>query len=144
MPRLIIDSSVAIKWFVPEPYSVEATRILDEYKAGNYDFLVPDLMYAEFGNIIWRKQRYEGLPAIDADQILQLFQLMRFETTPNARLLEDAYKIAVAYNQTVYDSLYVALSDRESCQFVTADEKLYKAIQTQYPLVIWIGNWNLP
>lgn len=28
MADLVVDSSVAVKWFVPEPYSAEARRIL--------------------------------------------------------------------------------------------------------------------
>ena len=34
MPKLIVDSSVAVKWFVPEIYSAEARRVLDNYEAG--------------------------------------------------------------------------------------------------------------
>lgn len=34
MDTVVVDSSVAIKWFVVEPYSVEAHYILEEYQAG--------------------------------------------------------------------------------------------------------------
>ena len=55
MDILVIDSSVAVKWFVVEPYSTEARRILDAYQNGTLSFLAPDLINAEFGNIIWKK-----------------------------------------------------------------------------------------
>jgi hypothetical protein len=32
MSDLVIDSGVAVKWFVIEPYEVEAGRVLQEYK----------------------------------------------------------------------------------------------------------------
>jgi predicted nucleic acid-binding protein len=32
MKQLVVDSSVAIKWFIAEPYSGEARRILTEYQ----------------------------------------------------------------------------------------------------------------
>lgn len=32
MTKLVVDASVAIKWFIPEPLSVEARRILDDYQ----------------------------------------------------------------------------------------------------------------
>jgi predicted nucleic acid-binding protein len=34
MDTIVVDSSVAIKWFVVEPYSNEARRILNEYQTG--------------------------------------------------------------------------------------------------------------
>ena len=63
MDKLVIDSSVAIKWFVPEPYSGEAQLILNQFQNGTLDLLAPDLIYAEIGSIIWKKHRAQGLPA---------------------------------------------------------------------------------
>ncbi len=56
MPNLVIDSGVAVKWFVAEPYTAEARRILDGYRHGMLIFLAPDLINAEIGNIAWKKQ----------------------------------------------------------------------------------------
>lgn len=39
MDILVVDSSVAVKWFVVEPYSSEARRILDGYQNGILSFL---------------------------------------------------------------------------------------------------------
>jgi predicted nucleic acid-binding protein len=52
MTSLVVDSSVAIKWFVPELYSTEARRVLDDYQTGSLSFLAPDLINAELGNIV--------------------------------------------------------------------------------------------
>ena len=48
---------------------------------------------------------------------------------------------AVIHRRTVYDMLYVALSIREGCQFVTADERLVNALGGAIPNVIWLANW---
>jgi predicted nucleic acid-binding protein len=141
MPQLVIDSSVAIKWFVPEPYSLEARRILDGYRRGNLSFLAPDLIYAEVGNIIWKKQQFQGLAAADAQQILTEFQAVTFMTTASARLLDEAYRLAVMYQRTVYDSLYLALSQQEQCQLVTADERFVNAVRASFPNIVWLANW---
>lgn len=123
MPNLVVDSSVAVKWFVVEPYTTEARRILDGYQNGALSFHAPDLINAEFGNIIWKKHIFQGLAAADAQNIIDAFRALQFTITPTATLLDDAYKIAVVHRRSVYDSLYLALSLRENCQFVTADEK---------------------
>ncbi len=141
MDKLVVDSSVAIKWFVVEPYSVESGRVLNEYQAGNFTLLAPDLLNAEFGNIVWKKQTYQGLTASDAQQIIAAFRKLTFTFVSTADLLEDAYRLATKHQRTVYDSLYLALSLREQCRFVTADEKLVNAIQSTMPDVIWVANW---
>jgi predicted nucleic acid-binding protein len=110
MDDLVVDSSVAVKWFIVEPYSKEARRILDAYQNGMLSFLAPDLINAEFGNIIWKKHIFQGLAASDAQDVLDKFRQLQFTFTPTAALLEDAYKIAIKHRRTVYDALYLALS----------------------------------
>ena len=56
-------------------------------------------------------------------------------------LLVSAYELAVTHRRTVYDALYLALSQREGCPYVTADEKLVNAIGGAVPDVIWLANW---
>lgn len=142
MRHLVVDSSVAVKWFVVEPYSTEARQILDQYLQGSISFLAPDLINAEFGNIIWKKHVFQGLAASDAQSIVDDFPALPFTFVPTATLLEDAYKLAVKHQRTVYDSLYLALSLREDCQFVTADEKFVNAIASSFPSIVWIANWG--
>src|SRR3712207_6119957 len=105
MADLVVDSSVVIKWFVPEPYSVESRRILSDYQAGSISLLAPDLLNAEVGNIIWKKHTIHGMAAADAQLILDAFRALPLVLTPTAHLLEDAYRLAVAHRRTVYDAL---------------------------------------
>jgi predicted nucleic acid-binding protein len=35
----------------------------------------------------------------------------------------------------VYDCLYIALAEREQCEFITADAKLVSNVQAQFPFV---------
>jgi predicted nucleic acid-binding protein len=141
MPHLVVDSSVAVKWFVIEPYSTEALRILDQYRNGLISFLAPDLINAEFGNIIWKKHVLQGMAGSDAQNIMDDFRALPLTIVPTATLLDDAYKLAVKHQRTVYDSLYLALSLVEGCQFVTADEKFVNAVGSSFPSIISLANW---
>ena len=141
MANLVIDSSVAVKWFVAEPHSTEARRILDDYQKGTTSFLAPDLINAEFGNVIWKKQIFQGLDAADAQDIINKFRALQFTLTSTTSLLDEAYKIAVKHRRTVYDSLYLALSLRKGCQYVTADEKFVNAVSALFPNLIWLAKW---
>jgi predicted nucleic acid-binding protein len=141
MGKLVIDSGVAIKWFVVEPYSAEARRILDGYRQGDLTFLAPDLIYAEVGNIAWKKHQFQSLASADAQQIITEFQTVQLTITSNVHLLDDAYRLAVTYQRSVYDSLYLALSERENCQFITADERLVNAVSSHLSNVVWLAHW---
>ena len=141
MDKVVVDSSVVIKWFVTEPHSAEAHRVLAEYQAGALNFLAPDLLYAEMGNIVWKKHRFQGVATADAQLIIDNFRALTFTVTATVVLLEDAYRLAVRHQRTVYDSLYVALSVREACRMVTADQKLVNALGPLFPNLIWVDNW---
>jgi predicted nucleic acid-binding protein len=126
---------------VVEPYSVEAHYILEEYQAGTLTLLAPDLLYAEVGNIIWKKHRFQNLTAEDAEEVLAAFRLVPFMVTSCEALLEEAYRLAVAHERTVYDAMYLALSLRENCRWVTADERIVNALGAIFPQIIWVANW---
>jgi predicted nucleic acid-binding protein len=52
MSPLVIDASVAAKWVFPEVHSATARAALSMA-----ELLAPDLLWAELGNIVWRRHR---------------------------------------------------------------------------------------
>jgi predicted nucleic acid-binding protein len=40
----------------------------------------------------------------------------------------------------VYDCLYIALAEREGCEFLTADDKLVKNLGAQLPYVVSLAS----
>lgn len=141
MKKLVVDSSVAIKWYIPQPYFTESLQILDDYQNNRISLFAPDFIYAELGNIVWKYQRFQGLTDDNAENIVNDFRSLSITTIPARVLLPEAYKIAVQYRRSVYDSLYIALGLQLQCQFVTADEKLVNAVKDSIPNVIFIGNY---
>jgi predicted nucleic acid-binding protein len=142
MTRVVVDSSVAIKWFIPESLWSHARRLLDGYETGMLDLLAPDLIYAELGNIVWKKQAVHGLSAEDARQVIAALSALNLQITPSAALLAEAYPLAVSHRRTIYDALYIALSLRERCPFVTADEKLVNAVKGSLSNVLFLADWS--
>jgi predicted nucleic acid-binding protein len=51
MSDLVVDASVAIKWFLPEIHGGAALRLLE----GEYALRAPDLIFLEFGNVLWKR-----------------------------------------------------------------------------------------
>ena len=141
MDKVVVYGSVAIKWFVVELHTAEALRVLDAYKAGALSLAAPEMIHAEVGNVVWKKNQFQGLATADAEKIIDLFRALKLELTPTAALLEDAFRLAVANQRSVYDAMYLALSVREGCPLVTADEKLVNAVGSRFPGLVLVRNW---
>lgn len=142
MRAVVVDSSVAIKWFVPQTGSAKAHNILDAYKNNQLSLLAPDLIYAEVGNVVWKLRRFQGISQADAADIIDIFQSINLAITPSSKLLASAYQIASTYQRTVYDSLYIALSLRQGCSLITADEKLANSVRSSLPNVLTLSDWS--
>ena len=133
MSKLVVDSSVALKWFVDEVDDQKARRLLADSVIGSLSLLAPALIYTEVANILWKKHRQGVLTANQARQKMAELQSVHLAISTDAALLDDALRLAMQHHRSVYDSLYLALSLREDCPFVTADEKLVNAIRNTYP-----------
>lgn len=141
MKTLVIDASVAAKWFLPsahEPLSSEALDLLNQYGAGTLRFLVPDLFWAEIGNIFWKAARLQRWTNKDAEDALRVIRHRHIPTVSTAVLIEDALSLGIVFDRTVYDSLYVALALTSKTHLVTADERLANALAAHLP-VKWLG-----
>jgi predicted nucleic acid-binding protein len=51
-------------------------------------------------------------------------------------LLARAAELSSAMRVGVYDCLYVALAEKKKCRFITADDKLIKNLQKDFPLIV--------
>lgn len=137
MIRYIIDASVAIKWYLPEVHDLAARRFL---AAPAHELMVPDLLFSECGNILWKCVRAGQMTETEAQALLQSLGNLPLTVVPSWPLTLLALEIACRTERTVYDSLYLALAVQEKTVMVTADEKFYDAIQ-QTPLegsVLWV------
>jgi predicted nucleic acid-binding protein len=136
---VVVDASVAVKWFVPEIYSAQALRFLD----AGFRHHIPAILHTEVGQTIWKKvhQRKEIVPA-DGRSILRALLVTPFEVHAVTPLLEPAFDIALTTGRTVYDSIYLALAVALGCKLVTADHKLCNALRASAFAadVIWVAD----
>ena len=102
------------------------------------DLLVPDIFWAECGNIVWKAVWQNRLLRAEAEVALSSLIRRGIPTVPSMKLLEDAIIIAFDYGRSVYDSLYVALAIQSKKQLITADEHLANALAARFP-VKWLG-----
>jgi predicted nucleic acid-binding protein len=125
MIRLVVDASVAAKWFAPEIHQAAALQLLDD----RYELLSPDLITAEFANILWKKVRRLEITDHEAREAVRLFHQVSLKIIDSRSLITYALELAMTMGCTVYDCLYLALALLENCRLVTADRKFYNALK---------------
>jgi predicted nucleic acid-binding protein len=139
--KWVLDASVAIKWVMPsaqEPLTDQSLRLLKRYVDGEVAFLVPDVFWAEIGNVLWKGARQRRWSQDEAESVAADMQARDFTTVPSLVLLPEALRIAFAHDRAVYDSLYVALAVQSKADLITADERLANALAARFP-VKWLG-----
>jgi len=135
--RFVVDASVAIKWFLPEPNSADADKLL----SGGFQLLAPDLLVPEVGNILWKRVMRAELTVQQAQVIMRALESLPMILRPASDLAENAMTVACGLKRSFYDCLYLALALTTDCRMVTADRKLFDAVKDAAPVkkhILWI------
>jgi predicted nucleic acid-binding protein len=138
----VFDASVIGKWMLPterEELHLEAQVWAERYERGELSIIVPDLLWIEVASLLWKAVRNSRITKDEATMAiveLRERELTTIESTPG--LLDAALDIALSYNTSVYDSIYVALAKKTNTLLITADRKLANTLAGSYP-VRWLG-----
>ena len=74
--------------------------------------------------------------------MIESFNALPFQIVPSLALLDIAFALGLKLGQSVYDTLFLALSLASDAQLVTADDRFYHAVHTHFPQVCWLGAWK--
>jgi predicted nucleic acid-binding protein len=126
---LVVDASVAIKWFVEEPLRPQARALL----ADRHEFIGPDLLVAEVANIAWKKTIRGEIQDAQARSIVRNVVLPPFISTfvESSTLRERALVLALQWKHPVYDCFYAACAEAVSAPLVSADEKFLRLLKAR-------------
>lgn len=142
MSVLVLDSGIFIASVFPdEKLNVEAKAILKQTQADKTQLVAPHLLHYEL-LAVSRKAVYQARispeDGIKARDIMLAYPVQLYF---DEALLKRAYEIATEFNRpTAYDSQYLALAERLSCDFWTADERLLNTVKSKLSWVKWLGN----
>lgn len=122
--RLVLDSSVIVKWFKQEEDSDKALKIREAYFNGDVSVAVPDLVFYEISNVMNYDKSFS---AGDISESMGALKDMDFEVVaPHTDLLDRAVELAEQENITVYDASFLALAKLIDGTLVTVDQELYE------------------
>jgi len=126
---LILDASVAVKWFTMEPLRDKALIIRDKYVNGELELEAPSLLYYEVANALRYNPRFgieEVRSAVRALEDLAI-TIYDFKGELASRAVELAYRFGI----TVYDAAYVALAAIRNATLYTADKEVVMKVSSE-------------
>lgn len=145
MSQAVLDSGILIASVYVETLTTEAKGLLQQLRDAQTILNAPVLLRYEL-IAVSRKAVYQERITVEQgliarDQLLSYPVMLHFDDA----LLKRGYELAEEFNRpTAYDAQYLALAERLSCDFWTADERMFNAVNGKFPMIRWLGNWQLP
>jgi len=140
----MLDSGIFIASVYVETLTAEAKGLLHQLQAAQVTLHAPNLLRYEL-IAVSRKAVYQGRVTaeegkIARDQLLSYPVTLHFDDAP----LKRGYELAEEYNRpTAYDAQYLALAEQLSCEFWTADERMFNVMNAKFPGIRWLGKWGI-
>jgi predicted nucleic acid-binding protein len=138
--EVVVDASLALKWVVEEPYSVEAHALLSRWRESRRRVLAPALFLYEVTNALAKRMQRRQLTLEQSKERLRFF----LESGPLLKQIGGIHPRALELMErfglpTAYDAHYLAVAESERCECWTADERLWNSVKRELAWVRWIG-----
>lgn len=141
----VVDTSVAVKWFLNEPHSDLAEDFLEAGEAGRIRLLAPDSLVYEAANVFWVRRR-DGVTREMAAEFLESLKLVNMESVGPEELFPEAEAMAFEVGISPYDAVFARLAVLRNCGFISADAELVEALRPVMSGVHLLSEktWRLP
>ena len=138
--EVVVDASLALKWIEQEPYSAEASALLENWRLRHCRLLAPALFAYEATNAIAKRVKRAQMTLEAGKQrlaaLLENGPALEQDPGINLRALEIMERFALP---SAYDAHYLALAETRQCECWTADERLWNTVRKQLSWVHWVG-----
>jgi predicted nucleic acid-binding protein len=138
--KYVLNASVALKWVLTEPDTPKALSVRDDFRKQIHELLAPDVFPVEVAHALTRAERKGLIRPPQAARLLADVLSTPMPLHPYRPLLPRAVAISSALRCGVYDCLYIALAEREGCEFINADDKLLKNLGAQFPFIVSLAS----
>jgi predicted nucleic acid-binding protein len=142
--RLVVDASVAVKWYVPDEQDTNrALTLLQRFQDGQLELIAPSHIRYEVLNAITMASQGSQARLTTAQAHIAATDFLDLElpTHDDRELLAAALPLTSKLHIAYYDAIYLALAQRERLLFITADNKLHQRIRN-LPGVVWLSDWS--
>jgi len=144
MSKVVADSNVLVKWFIPEDYHEEAKALLRDHLYGSITVIAPRYALLEFANTL---RKYVAKKLISTDKIRDAYRLL-IESAPQLveekeELVRQAMEYSIQRGITVYDAYYVIVANELNTVVYTADERLLRQLEGRERVIRHVREYKM-
>lgn len=121
MTVIVIDSSIALQWVLPEPGAEEAYR----YARAN-DVISADVLLVEAANVLAKKVRAHTMSGDEAVRGLELITSGVRRLVSVQVLVTRALELSIKLGHPAYDCVFLACAEQEGGVLATRDAAFIK------------------
>ncbi len=125
----LLDTSVVVKWFLPEEDSVRAINLRESHVRDEVQLYAPDILLMELANAL----RYSPLTsAEEIPQALELLSELNITTIEfELEILLSTVTLSLVNDLAIYDSYFLALAQALELPLITADRKMLSRLTAE-------------
>jgi predicted nucleic acid-binding protein len=140
---VVVDTSLAIKWVLKEPYTEQALGLAEEWAAAGTRPTAPCLLLVEATNVLRRRAMLGHISLSQARDLLAGLLDMGIEIRESSQIHFRAMELACELRApAVYDTHYLALADILECDLWKADERFFNSVKKHHPRIRWLGDFE--
>ncbi len=137
MPRVIINTSVVIKWFIEGEDTSLALTLQERFFEKSINLIITELLLYELANALCFTNLFSKE---EIKMSLQALLLTDIEVSPfNYSVLERAVDLSLERNLAIYDAYFLACAEKFKLVYVTADRRAYSKLKN-LEFVSFLGN----
>ena len=119
MSDVVVDASVAVKWFADELHGEKA----DELSSGAYRLFAPHIIITEVANALVRKSAVGLMTFEEARDLWHTLPSYFDDILSVDDMIESALRLAFNLRHPIYDLIYLETARRLDAQLITADRR---------------------
>jgi predicted nucleic acid-binding protein len=124
----LLDTSVAVKWFVTEEDSERALDLQQAHLRDDLQLHAPDILLMESANAL----RYAGLSEERILQNLDTVPALGVDIIPfSLDVLNSAVSLSLEHDLAVYDAYFLVLARAMDIPLITADRKMLSRLTAE-------------
>lgn len=132
MEKIVVDSSIVVKWFIDEEGSKKARLLFKEHQEERISLYAPDIIIIEVVNALFFKADFPKNQLKDV--VRKLFQAEIKFVYLEQYLIQKSVDIMIEHKIASYDALFTALAQDLDCPLIINDrkhhlKKIYKKIR---------------
>ena len=141
----VLDATVALKWqFEDEEVTSAAMALLEDFVEDKIELITPTLFPYEILSAINVAINRKRIREEAGYRAMNYITSLGIELRSFDNLIGTTFYMARQYGLSSYDCAYLALAEKEKCDFFTGDKKLFNSIRNRLPWIKWIGDYRSP